>query len=124
MIIEELIEYCLEKEKAYIDYPFGNIPVCFKVSNKLFAQIYPNEDNYKITLKCEPFLAEVYRQQFPDIVVKGYHCPPMIQRHMNTIYINKTVSDDIIYEMIDHSYTEVIRTFSKKIQKEILGGVL
>lgn len=124
MIVEELIEYCLKKEKAYIDYPFGNIPVCFKINNKLFAQIYPNEDNYKITLKCEPLLAEVYRQQFPDIVVKGYHCPQMIQRHMNTIYINKTVPDDMIYEMIDHSYEEVVKTFSKKVQKEILGGVL
>lgn len=124
MKINELIEYCLSKDKAYIDYPFGNIPICFKVNKKLFAQIYPNKNDYKITVKCEPLLAELYRQEFPCDVIRGYHCPQMLQRHMNTIYINKKVNDDIIYEMIDHSYKEVVKTFSKKVQKEILGGVL
>lgn len=119
MKINELIEYSSKKHKAYIDYPFGDIPICFKINKKLFAQIYPNENDYKITLKCEPLLAELYRQQFPDDVVKGYHCPQMLQRHMNTVYIDRKVNDEIIYEMIDHSYEEVIKTFSKKNQEKI-----
>ncbi len=124
MKLEELTKYCSSKDKAYIDFPFGDIPICFKIKNKLFAQIYPNDNNYKITLKCEPYLAELYRQQFPGDVVRGYHCPQMLHKHMNTIYIDKEVQDSVIYEMIDHSYEEVIKTFSKKVQKEILGGIL
>ena len=89
MQIEEITKYCLNKNKAYIDYPFGDIPICFKVNNKLFAQLYPLEDDYKITLKCDVLLAELYRKQYKDIVVKGYHCPPIQAAHFNTVYINE-----------------------------------
>lgn len=119
MLKEEIIKYCLNKNKAYIDYPFGDIPICFKVNKKIFAQLYPLENDYKITLKCDVLLAELYRQQYKNIVVRGYHCPPVQASHFNTIYINK-ISGDILCEMIDHSYDEVIKSFSKKVQKEIL----
>lgn len=122
MLVEEIIEYCKKKNKAYIDYPFGDIPICFKVNKKIFAQLYPLENDYKITLKCDSLLADLYRNQYKNVVVRGYHCPPIQAIHWNTVYINKTVSDDIIYEMIDHSYDEVIKTFPKKVQKEILDS--
>ena len=28
MQIQDIIEYCLTKKKAYIDYPFCDIPIC------------------------------------------------------------------------------------------------
>ena len=120
MNIEEIRKYCLNKNKSYIDYPFGDIPICFKVNNKIFAQLYPLEDDYKITLKCDVLLAELYRKQYKDIVIKGYHCPPIQALHFNTIYINE-IDDNVLLEMIDHSYDIVVKSFSKKIQKEILG---
>ncbi len=120
MQIEDITNYCLNKRKAYIDYPFGDIPICFKVNNKLFAQLYPLENDSKITLKCDVLLAELYRKQYKDVVVKGYHCPPIQASHFNTIYINK-IDDKVLLEMIDHSYDIVVKSFSKKIQKEILG---
>lgn len=118
MKLEELIQYCENKNKAYIDYPFGEIPICLKVNNKIFAEIYPLENDYKITLKCEPLLAEMYRKQYKGIVVKGYHCPGLQAMHRNTIYINE-IEEEILLEMIDHSYQEVVKTFSQKVQKEI-----
>ncbi len=120
MLVEEVINYCKNKNKAYIDYPFGDIPICFKINNKLFAQLYPLENDYKITLKCDPMLAELYRKKYEGEVVRGYHCPPIQAIHWNTVYINKSVEDEIIYEMIDHSYDEVIKSFSKKIQNQLL----
>ena len=42
MSTEDIIKYCLSKHKAYEDYPFGNIPICYKLNGKIFAQIYPN----------------------------------------------------------------------------------
>lgn len=119
MLKDEIIEYCLNKNKAYIDYPFGDIPICFKVNNKIFAELYPLDNDYKITLKCDAFLAEVYRKQYPNDIVRGYHCTPMQAIYRNTVYINKTVDDKLIFEMIDHSYDEVIKSFSKKVQKEM-----
>lgn len=120
MLKDEIIEYCLNKNKAYIDYPFGDIPICFKVNKKIFAELYPLDNDYKITLKCDALLAELYRKQYPNDIVRGYHCPPMQAIYRNTVYINKTVDDKLIFEMIDHSYDEVIKSFSKKVQKEIL----
>lgn len=105
MQIEDITKYCLNKKKAYIDYPFGDIPI---------------EDDYKITLKCDVLLAELYRKQYEDIVVKGYHCPPIQAAHFNTIYLNE-IDDKVLLEMIDHSYDIVVKSFSKKIQNEILG---
>ncbi len=119
MLKDEIIEYCLNKNKAYIDYPFGDIPICFKVNKKIFAELYPLDNDYKITLKCDAFLAELYRKQYPNDIVRGYHCPPMQAIYRNTVYINKIVDDKLIFEMIDHSYDEVIKSFSKKVQKEM-----
>lgn len=116
--LEELIQYCCSKKKAYIDYPFGIEPICIKVNGKIFAEIYPKDSNYKITLKCEPILADFFRNQFPDIVVRGYHCPPVQQPYRNTVWINK-IDNNILYGMIDHSYEQVIKSFPKKVQKEI-----
>lgn len=119
MLKDEIIEYCLNKNKAYIDYPFGDIPICFKVNKKIFAELYTLDNDYKITLKCDALLTELYRKQYPNDIVRGYHCPPMQAIYRNTVYINKTVDDKLIFEMIDHSYDEVIKSFSKKVQKEI-----
>jgi predicted DNA-binding protein (MmcQ/YjbR family) len=121
MNAEQLVKYCVRKKGAYIDFPFGEQPVCIKVRGKIFAEIYTDIDNFKITLKCEPLLADLYRQKYPNVVVRGYHCPAIQQPHRNTVYINKSVSDDEIFFMIEHSYDEVVKTFPKKIQKEILG---
>ncbi len=37
---EQLINYCLTKKYSYIDFPFGEQPVCIKVNGKIFAEIY------------------------------------------------------------------------------------
>ena len=120
MLVNEIIEYCQKKNKAYIDYPFGDIPICFKVNNKIFAELYPLENDYKITLKCDSLLAELYRKQYENVVIRGYHCPPVQAIYRNTVYINKTVSDEMIFEMIDHSYDEVIKSFPKRVQKQLI----
>ena len=37
---EEIKQYCLNKHKAYEDYPFGEVPICYKLNGKIFAQLY------------------------------------------------------------------------------------
>lgn len=53
MELKKLIEYCLSKKGGYMYFPFGKFPICFKIEKKVYAEIYPKEENYKITLKCE-----------------------------------------------------------------------
>ena len=51
---EAIREYCLSFHQAYEDHPFGDIPVCYKLNGRIFAQLYPEPDNFRITLKAIP----------------------------------------------------------------------
>lgn len=119
MLLEEIKNYCRNKNKACETYPFGIIPICYKLNNKIFAQIYPNENDFKITLKCTAEMGEFYRMIYPDKVVRGYHCPPVQQPYWNTVYLNDFPDDELL-NMIDLAYDTVFKSFSKKVQKQIL----
>ena len=108
--------YCFAKPKAYEDLPFGEIPICYKVNKRIFAQLYPD----KITLKCTAFSGEAFRNAYPGVIVRGYHCPPVQQPYWNTVYLEEFPEDEL-YNMIDHAYETVLRSFSKKVQREIEG---
>lgn len=117
--IESILEYCLSKPWAYIDFPFGETPICAKVGGRLFAQIYPKAGDRKITLNCDAMAGEFFRNLYPGTVVRGYHCPPRLQPYFNTILLDGGVPGAEIKMMIDHSYSYVVKKLSKKTQKEL-----
>ena len=63
---------------------------------------------------------EFYRQLYPDVIVRGYHCPPVQQPYFNTFPINE-ISDELIHEMADHSYVTVVGKLPKYKQKNLLN---
>ena len=101
--------------------PFGDVPICYKLNNKIFAQLYPYEHDYKITLKCTADVGDFYRMIYPGKVVRGYHCTPVQQPYWNTIYLNDFPEDEL-YHLIDLAYDTVLNSFSKKVQREILSS--
>lgn len=119
MTVQEIKSYCQNKHMASEEYPFGNIPICYKLNGKIFAQIYPNENDYKITLKCTADMGQFYRTVYPEKVVRGYHYPPVQQPYWNTVYLNDFPDDELL-DMIDHAYNTVLKSFSAKIQAQIL----
>lgn len=116
MTAGEIQRYCLSKAGAYRSLPFGEHPVCYKVHGKIFAQLYPD----KLTLKCTAFSSEAFRQAYPGIVVRGYHCPPVQQPYWNTIDLAR-FPHEALPMMIDYAYETVVSSFSRRIQQEILG---
>lgn len=114
MVPEAIKEYCLKHPCAYEARPFGERPVCYKVMGKVFAQLYPEETSYKITLKSDPEKSYFYRQLYPGIVVRGYHCPPVQQPHWNTIDLLQFSDEKKLFDMIDEAYDTVVHQFSKK----------
>ncbi len=122
MKVEDIKQYCIEKYKAEETYPFGDVPICYKLNGKIFAQVYPYEWDYKITLKCTKEMGEFYRMVYPEKVVRGYHCPPVQQPYWNTIRLDDFPDDELL-NMIDHAYETLLHSFSKKVQKQITEEV-
>lgn len=102
--LEDLIDYCKKKPGASMEFPFGKIPVCFKFKDRIFAEIYPNEDDFKITLRCDPEMGECFRMAYPENVVPAYHVPLRQRRHKMTVLLTEGMDIDIVRRMIDHSY--------------------
>ena len=40
MTVEDIKQYCMSKHAAYETQPFGDAPICYKLNNKIFAQLY------------------------------------------------------------------------------------
>lgn len=115
MTVAEIENYCLEKPGAYRDLPFGEVPICFKVKGKIFAQLYPD----KITLKCTAFSGEAFRAAYPGVVVRGYHCPPVQRPYWNTIDLSRFPHGELLM-MIDHAYETVVAGLPKTVRREIM----
>lgn len=112
-----IIEYCLNKNGATKDYPFGPEPMVIKISGKMFALIFENkgESSY-INLKCDPVIAENLREQHEN-VRPGYH---MNKKHWNTITMDGSLPESDVFAMIDHSYDMVVKKLPKVLRESIL----
>lgn len=120
MKTEEIINYCLKKNGAYIDHPFGPESTIIKVEKKIFAQLFTLKGIESVTFNCDAMTGEFYRSLFRGVVVRGYHCPPVQQPYFNTLPINGEVTDELILEMADHSYKTVMGKLPKYVQKRLL----
>jgi Uncharacterized protein conserved in bacteria len=118
--IQMIEKYCLNQLGAYETRPFGTYPICYRVMGKIFAQLNPEEHFYKMTLKCEPEKAYVYRQLYPEVIVRGYHCPPVQQPYWNTINLDTFSDIELLFQMIDEAYVAVVEKFSKKAKNRLL----
>jgi len=68
-----------------------------------------------INLKCDPERAVALREQYPGIT-GGYH---MNKKHWNTIMMDGSVPDHLVYELIDHSYDLVVSKLPKTLKSSL-----
>ena len=68
-----------------------------------------------VNLKCDPEKAIELRAQYSEII-EGYH---MSKKHWNTITIEGNIPNKLIIELIKHSYDLVVKSLTKKLQKEL-----
>ena len=126
MTAQQVIDLCLSYKGAYLDHPFGSESTIVKVGKttekpgRIFAQVFVLKGNDTVTLNCESMTGEFYRQLYPGVVVRGYHCPPIQQPYFNTFPLDGKVPDDMIAKMIEHSYQTVVGKLPKYIQKKLM----
>jgi len=125
MTHQQIVDYCLKKPGAYLDYPFDPIWPVVKVrapsqeKGRIFAQPFILRGEPKVTLNCTPETAEIYRHVYPGSVTRGWHCPPVQQPHFNTVNLDGSVPDEEILIMIDHAYQVVVGKMPKYLQREL-----
>ncbi len=118
----DILDYCLSKPGAWLDYPYGPTPVCVKVGRRMFAQLYPRAEDRKITLNCTRERGEQDRAAYPETVTQGYHCAPVQRPYFNTVRLDGTVPNRVLLEMIDHAWQVVFEKHTRRERTDILAG--
>ncbi len=119
MHIDEIRDFCLSKKGVTEHFPFDDVTLVFKVMNKMFALVGLGsweKGDQKINLKCHPDWSEELRGEYEGINA-GYH---MNKKLWNTVTLNSAdVSDELARKLINHSYDEVVKGLTKKVQNEL-----
>lgn len=97
-------------------FPFDEQTLVFKVGGKIFALISLETEPLRINLKCDPERAEILREAYPAIT-GGYH---MNKKHWNTLSLDGSLNEQLVAELIRHSY-ELVRASLPKKHQETLG---
>lgn len=101
MTHKELEEYLLSFPNAWLDYPFGEGTSVYKIGHKetgdgkMFALIQDGSNPLKVSLKCDPVLAETLREKY-ETVVPGYH---LNKKHWNTVICTGQLNNDEIKDL-------------------------
>lgn len=113
---ESLREYCLNQPAVTEEFPFDEQTLVFKVKGKMFA--LTDVDSFaSITLKCDPERAIELREQH-DSILPGYH---MNKQHWNTVLLDGSLPDNLVKELILHSYQLVVAGLPKRIREALEG---
>jgi len=114
MNAEDIRKYCLNKSEVTESLPFNDTALVFKVNAKMFM-ILDLESALRISLKCDPDVAVDLRERF-NSVYPGYH---LNKRLWNTINIDGSIEDGLIYQWIDDSYRLIIEKMSKRDKQRL-----
>lgn len=117
MNIEQLRTYCLSKKGCTEELPFGPDTLVFRVTNKVFALVGLDQvDQLSFNLKGDPDANLLLREKHPQTVFPGYH---MNKQHWNTVFANRELPDASLHQLIDESYTLVVKKLTKAEQASL-----
>jgi predicted DNA-binding protein (MmcQ/YjbR family) len=112
-----LRKLCLSFPGAYEDFPFTRHHSVFKVEKKMFAISELGASPLKVSLKCEPELAEQLRGSYPEAVTPGYH---LNKRHWNTVLCSGGgVPDEMVRDMVEDSYDLVVAAMPRAVRERL-----
>ncbi len=106
---------CVGFPGAQETFPFSPGMSVFKVEGKMFALSRGDEEPLRVSLKCEPLLAQQLRAAHPAITA-GYH---LNKRHWNTIVLDGSIPDQLIADMIEDSYDLVVSSLPRSKRRAL-----
>ena len=111
-----LRKLCLGFPGASETFPFGPEHSVFKVEGKLFAISALAASPLKVSLKCEPDLAEQLRAAWPDAIAPGYH---LNKRHWNTVTLDGSLADAMVRDMVEDSYDLIVAAMPRAVRERL-----
>lgn len=115
MTLETFTAYCAAKPGATSGFPFNEEALVFKVCGKMFALTNVVETPLTLTLKCDPEWSHVLREAHAA-VKPGYH---MSKQHWNTITVDGSIPEDMLFSMVDHSYGLIVKGLRRADREQL-----
>lgn len=109
MDIETLRDYCLKKKAVTECFPFDETSLVFKVVDRMFLLIDLDDPSWAC-MKCDPDYAIELRDRYEGIE-GAFH---FNKKYWNQVAMEADVPDGLLLELIDHSYAEVMKKFTRK----------
>jgi len=112
MTHKELEGYILAFDNVWLDFPFGEDKYVYKVGDKqkgegeMFALIDKDSKPVRLSLKCDPVLAESLRKEY-ETILPGLN---LNKKYWNTIICTGQVSQQQLTDLIRLSYRIVTET--------------
>lgn len=104
MTHKQLEEFLFTFDDVWLDYPFGEGTAVYKYGpkpeGKIVAIVAENTKPLRVSLKCDPLLAQTLRDKY-ESVVPGYH---LNKKHWNTIICSGQLTDEEILDLARLSY--------------------
>jgi len=114
MTLTEYQHFCEALRGVTAEFPFDEKTLVHKVKGKMFA--LTNFEHFNsISLKCDPDDALALREKY-QAVRPGYH---LNKRHWNTIDLDGSVEEEILFKWIKESYQLVVRKLPLKVRREL-----
>ena len=115
--------YLLSMPGAVTDYKLEWQWQRYLVGGRMFAAVCtPGPEHAAhagrtmVILKCDPRLAEAFREQYPE-VVPGFYSD---KRNWNSVYLDGALPDDVLRDFCGMSYELVFQKLTKRAQREIM----
>jgi predicted DNA-binding protein (MmcQ/YjbR family) len=114
---EDLRDLCLSFPGSEETFPFGAENSVFKVAGKVFAlSRLQGEPPLRVSLKCEPGLAEQLRRAH-GAITPGYH---LNKRHWNTVELDGSLPESMVRDMVEDSYDLIVSALPKVRRRALL----
>ncbi len=116
MNIEEYRTYCLAMKGATESIPFSKLPdvLVFKVMGKMFTATDINTFE-SFSIKCNPETIEELRAKHPALQEPSYFS----KKHWSKVILDGSISDKLLYQWLDISYSLVVAKLTKKERAEL-----
>lgn len=111
---ESILGYAKSRKMAQSCFPFDEETEVIKVAGKIFL-LANSEEPLEISLKCNPSKAIELREMF-DFVKPGYH---LNKKHWITVTITEEMPMEFFFDLIDHSYEEVVKRMTRVEREEL-----